>query len=355
MSDEVSILFAGDIYAGETIPNVSPAIRALASEVDLVSVNLEGPLTDRGEPFGEKPAHLRSTTRAIEVLRALSTDVACLANNHITDWGPEGLSDTLAALSGGRITAVGAGQNRAHAETPAIMERGGLSIGLLAYGAADIETVAAGEHSFGCAIIDESRMCDAVMSLRASVDVVVVQLHWGGTNYHFPFPEQLPVARSLVEAGAALVVGHHPHVIQGFERYGDGVIFYSLGNLVFKPYLRHGHSVFLSRENRASILAIVRVGRQGVGEVAFRHTRLDRQGTLGLVEGRPADRRDRLLHRLSKPLPREDYAAVFRRYCLRRMLRRGSRWLHPRAWRNVHPEQVSAAWSAVQRIIRPPR
>jgi hypothetical protein len=352
---QATLLFGGDVFPGQTTVSVSREIQALASHADLVTVNLESPLTTHDAAAAPKAAQLKSSPANIEMLRQLSTNVACLANNHICDWGPEGLLATRQILIENNILTVGAGADRTEAQAPVIVERQGIRVGLLAYGEEAIGTVPAGEASAGCAVMNGQQARGTIGHLCTQVDIVVVQLHWGGTNYHYPFPEQITLGRSLIEAGAAVVVGHHPHVIQGYEHYKDGAILYSLGNLVFTPYLRHGHPVLLSRENRVGMLASVCVSSNGVESIGLKHVAFDRDGRILLLKDRRAERRERFLLKLCRPVTMPYYPAFFRRYGVRRILTRALRWLNPRMWKHIHMDQLRAAWAAVGRIGRAPR
>jgi len=352
-SRQVTLLCVGDIHAGEVTTRLCPAIQDLAARADVVIVNLESPLTEGGAALGVKSLHLRSAPANVQVLRALSTDVACLANNHICDWGGAGLADTRRILGENGIAAVGAGMNLSEAEAPVILERGGLRIGILAFGSQEIETVPAGADRPGCAVLDEPHMRTAIAELRARAEVVVVAVHWGYTNYHYPLPEDVALGRSLIDAGATLVVGHHPHVIQGYERRAQGAILYSLGNFIFAPYRRRGRPVPLSRENHTAAVCLVKAGSRGVQSLDFIHTR--QTGECGTIELVPLNRlagRRRLLCRLSRPLARQRYAAFFRRYVLRRMIGRTVRRFQPGQWHGINRELLTGIRTALRRVVR---
>ena len=120
---EVSLLLAGDVHLGAGRFELDDDLRALAGSADLVSFNLETPLTDAAAPGGEKAVHLKSEPAALQRLRDLSVDVVTLANNHICDWGRQGLVQTLELLGGHGIAAVGAGIGKAEAEASVVVSR----------------------------------------------------------------------------------------------------------------------------------------------------------------------------------------------------------------------------------------
>ncbi|MEZ4501119.1 MAG: CapA family protein [Dehalococcoidia bacterium] len=198
---------------------------------DLVIGNLEGTLTDRGVPL-EKTYTFRTPPALVEALAPF--DAVSLANNHSTDYGSEGLEDTLAALDGAGIEAFGAGLDAARAEAPAILEARGLRVAIL--GIDDIEGVTpASEDAPGVAFApaDPALLSPRIEAAADEADFVVLFMHAGTEYDQVPTDRQRALAHAAIEAGADLVIGAHPHVLQPFEEYGDGLIAYSLGNFVF--------------------------------------------------------------------------------------------------------------------------
>lgn len=344
---EITLLLSGDFYAGDARAEFDAAFVEQARAADLVVVNLEGPLTDGGEPVGYKRTHLKNAPENVEVLGALGVDVAVLANNHLFDWGETGLRNTLAVLEEHGIAWVGAGRNQDEAEKPLVLERGGLRIGLLAAGAYGIGTHFTGSDEAGCAVFEGRPVVERVRGLKGEVDVVVAAMHWGYMNYHDPLPEDRALGRALVEAGADVVVGHHPHVIQGMERWGRGVIAYSLGNLVFG--CEGKDAARLPREQGRGMLLRCRVGEAGVVAFESLHTEQDsRCNRVRLLVGSEAGGRERFLGRLSRRLSRDDYARWFRRRVAWGTVRRGLRWLNPLMWRRLRREH----WRALRASLR---
>jgi poly-gamma-glutamate synthesis protein (capsule biosynthesis protein) len=180
------------------------------------------------------------------VLRGLAEaglDALSLANNHTGDHGSGALVETVAAFRGSGIAPVGAGADLRAAIRPVVLEARGTSIGLLAFNAIG-ETPEAGAGPGALSVsmpprtgpLDRDelrRVLDAVRRLSRRVDAVVVLPHWGTQYTHVADPVQSFVGRRLVDAGAALVVGGHPHWVQGTERHRNGLIVHSLGNAVF--------------------------------------------------------------------------------------------------------------------------
>jgi poly-gamma-glutamate synthesis protein (capsule biosynthesis protein) len=236
-------LAPGDILIDEGPEAVLGGWAALRRRdgIDLGVANLECPLTDRGAPLpGKKYTfaadHPEDTAAA---LRQLGFDVVSLANNHILDYGQVGLADTTAALSRAGVGWAGAGSDRAAAYAPALVERDGLRIAILAFGGTEYMPAqyqawwAAGDDHPGIApLLPQADLLAAVARARADVDLLVVSLHWG-LEYAEVTAAQRELGRAVIEAGADVVFGHHPHVVQPVEFWQGRPILYSLGNLAF--------------------------------------------------------------------------------------------------------------------------
>jgi poly-gamma-glutamate synthesis protein (capsule biosynthesis protein) len=175
---------------------------------------------------------LRARPDAIATLIEAGVDVVSLANNHSLDCGLRGLAFTRTELARADIAAVGAGEDFATAHCGAVLERNELRVGFLAYTYADTNDHLGATGAVVAGMNREQLRVD-ILALRARSDVVVVSLHAGAEYSPHAGREQQEFARAAIDAGARLVVGHHPHVVQPPEAYHGGWIFYSLGNLVF--------------------------------------------------------------------------------------------------------------------------
>ena len=206
--------------------------------VNLLFGNLEGPISDKGIKVGSIYS-FRNDPKTIEGLTFAGFDVISLANNHVFDYGREALEDTFLRLKTAGIDYVGAGFNEGEAygeSTPVIKEIEGTKIGFLAYTNLGPETwKAVGENS-GMAWISEEdieRIKNDIKAVKEKVDILIVSFHSGEEYLSTPTQFQIEFSKAAIEAGADIVIGHHPHVIQKSEQYQSGYIFYSLGNFVF--------------------------------------------------------------------------------------------------------------------------
>ena len=200
---------------------------------DITMVNLETPVTLRGSPI-QKPFNFRVRPEFAAALSFAGIAVVNIANNHIFDFGPEGLFDTISYLDSLKIHHVGAGRNLGEAHAGVVCPLRGIRIGFLGYyGGGEAPGATATSPGVARRRLPEIRRDIEGLRTRDSVDFVVVNLHWGTELADHPDDEQQEFAHDVIDAGADAVIGHHPHVLQGIERYHGGVIVYSLGNLLF--------------------------------------------------------------------------------------------------------------------------
>lgn len=204
----------------------------LAGDGVLAVANLESVLSSRG-PALTKPYVIRAHPLVGEMLAAGGLDVVSLANNHALDYGNEGLDETLSTLGDLALPVVGAGASRDEAHRPAIQTVNGVRVAILAYAAARWDGSADVPATDRLAWAVAGDVQAGVRAVRGEADLVVVLLHAGTEYASEPSADQVAVARAAIDAGADLVVGHHPHVTQTVERYGQGLIVYSLGDAIF--------------------------------------------------------------------------------------------------------------------------
>lgn len=205
---------------------------SLLPRSDVFMANLENPVTYRTQKV-KKEFNFKMNPRYLSVLQSAGINVVTLANNHTLDYGPEGLLDSIHYLDSVGIKHVGAGRNLAEARKPVVLEVKGLRIGFLGYFGGG--TFAAGVSRPGVAPRFEATLRNDIQRLRQNdkVGYVVVNIHWGKEKALYPQQWQISLAHLAADAGADLVVGHHPHVLQGIEKYKNAVIAYSLGNFLF--------------------------------------------------------------------------------------------------------------------------
>ncbi len=204
----------------------------LVSQADILAGNLEGTLPGDEGVVEAEPRVIGDEAFLREVASA-GFDVVTLANNHMFDAMQHGFRRTRALLDELDVRHYGAGDDLGQATAPAIVEVRGLTLAFLAAASrsSGVRQFAAGtKHGVAALVMD--RLLEQISDLSQRVDHVIVSPHWGRERYSIPSPEQIEQARAMIDAGATLVLGHHPHVLQGTETHGEGLICYSLGNFV---------------------------------------------------------------------------------------------------------------------------
>lgn len=232
--------------------------RSLYAGSDLVLVNLEGPLTSRGEKADKKYTFRSPPEKVAKALKTAGISAVTLANNHSLDYGEEGLTDTIQALDEAGIGYFGAGKNLIAARKPLIMKLKGIRIGMLGYSMTYPEEFWASTDGAGTAFGHKKAIIDDVTALKKKVDIVLVSFHWGQegkTKLRF---YQRELAHAAIDAGADAVIGHHPHIAQAIEKYKDKAIIYSLGNYVFGSY---------SNRVQYGLIGEFKAGKKGISEL----------------------------------------------------------------------------------------
>ena len=242
-----TIMLVGDLMLGRGVARIVEKnggnfdyifenVNSLLSSADITFGNLEGPVSDDGFDSGKKYS-FRFKPVIVDSLARVGFDVVSLANNHIFDWGRKALCDTLVHLQKVNITSVGAGCNKQQANEPFVVTIGeGLSVTTIAFVAYTefYKGAEATEKRAGITKWDIPEILETIKDLKnKGIDLVFLSVHWGTEYKEISNEAQQLIARSLVDGGVDVVVGHHPHVVQEIERYNNGLIVYSLGNFIF--------------------------------------------------------------------------------------------------------------------------
>lgn len=215
-------------------------VREHLAAADLTVVNLESPIGVKGQPLPGKQIWFRAPPEAMEVLKAAGVDGVTVANNHILDYDTANFLETLDALKANGILYVGGGRDITEARKPMVLEARGVKVAFLGYSQfADLffdwnypRSFAATDTVAGVPRIQEDWLAADIKAAREQADVVAVAYHWGDEFQNYPNEEQKRIAHLTVDLGADLVLGYHPHAIQGFELYKGKLIAYSTGNFI---------------------------------------------------------------------------------------------------------------------------
>lgn len=330
-----TLVFTGDLAPQRPLGDERDGPREVweyLRSTDLAMINLELPLTSADVP-ADKAITLRADPGIASSIRRAGVDVATVANNHALDYGPEGLLETIEVLEGAGIAVVGGGTKLDKAIQPAILSTGDSTVAVFGLACTLPPGYAAGPRRPGIAPVransrfridsvtldeqpgispwvetetveeDVRRVCERIAEVCLEVDLVVVQVHWGIPNgwcaaFQGPLADyQRPLGHALVEAGADLIVGHHPHTVHGVERHGRGLIAYSLGNFLFHrmgaeeklSVAQNGPPYDLASlqtgEALETVLMEVRVQDGRVRQARFLPACMDEKGEPGFVSG----------------------------------------------------------------------
>jgi poly-gamma-glutamate synthesis protein (capsule biosynthesis protein) len=235
MRSKINIVFSGDfapLTNGEHdyIPDIS-FLKDLS--FDLHITNLESPLTKSGDRINKTGPHIKSFPSKIELLKRAMINIACLANNHIFDYGEEGLNETINVCESNGIDTLGIVKRADNKSACIIKEFNNKKIGFLNY--CEHEFSVRGEDETGANGYDNIKAFYEVKELRKKCDYVIVIYHGGVEYYPLPRPGIKKTFRYLIDVGADTVISHHSHTISGFEIYKNKPIIYGLGNFFF-PY-----------------------------------------------------------------------------------------------------------------------
>lgn len=244
------LTFAGDINFDEnwstmkyynSVENgiydcISPELIQIMRNADIMCLNNEFTYSNGGSPLENKAYTFRANPSRVEILKELGVDIVSLANNHAYDYGEQSLVDTMAVLNQAGIKYVGAGHNIEEAMSPVYFEIQGKTIAYVAASRAEKYrlTPQATEDEPGILLCyDTELFIQAIKEAKQNAEYVIAYVHWG-TEYSYELEEvQLITGKEYLDAGADIVIGAHPHCLQGIEYYEGKPIVYSLGNFWF--------------------------------------------------------------------------------------------------------------------------
>jgi poly-gamma-glutamate synthesis protein (capsule biosynthesis protein) len=240
MESKISILITGDFYAGNRIDDLIvhekyndiyndflPFIRSS----DIAVTNLESPLTDYNKPIPKTGPAIKASKKTMEALKYAGFNLLTLANNHIMDFGRQGLVDTLELCEKNKIDYVGAGMNQKEASEVFYQEIKGKKLAFINIAENEWSTTQGNEP--GANPLNPVANFYSIMEAKGNADFVFVIVHGGHEMYNLPSPRMKETYRFFVDAGASAVIGHHTHCFSGYEVYNGSPIFYSLGNFLF--------------------------------------------------------------------------------------------------------------------------
>ncbi len=250
--DRITLAFVGDVgfaagYAtinkyranGSDIhKSMDEGVLGIMQSVDIMMANNEFPYSDRGSPTPNKTFTFRADPKDVHIMKDMGVDIVGLANNHAYDYGPDALIDTIDTLNDARLPFVGAGKNIDEAMHPAYFHINGKTVSIVA--ATQIERLGSPDTKEATAdspgvlrTLDPAKAVQVIKTASENSDFTVMFAHWGTESTDLVEKSQRDLARAYVDAGADLIIGAHPHVLQGIDYVDDVPVFYSLGNFWF--------------------------------------------------------------------------------------------------------------------------
>ncbi|MBF4475245.1 CapA family protein [Methanobacterium formicicum] len=242
--DILKLVAVGDVYL-KVQDHQDPFfnVHSIFKEKDILFGNLETPLVNKGQK-SNKAVVLHSDPKNVEYLKNADFDVLNLANNHILDFGEEGFRSTIKVLRENNLKYLGSEYKKPGKVI--FLEEKGIKFAFLGYTIGRLKT----SKNVYVNKLKEQKILADINLIKDKCDFVIVSLHWGTENVFYPSPSQIKLAHKIIDNGADLILGHHPHVIQGIEEYNNGLIAYSLGNFQFDPKLSQ------SKFNKSLILSV---------------------------------------------------------------------------------------------------
>lgn len=238
---EIRMIFAGDLVPTEG--NVASFLKGdleqlLGKELlkiwcdgEFRSFNLETPLIDKGTPIKKNGPNISAMEETIKGIAKLRPSVVTLANNHILDYGEDGLNSTTDLLDKYCIKHIGSGKNITLARSPYTAQIGGVKIGI--YTCVEHEFSEATDYASGANVYDPLNTFDDIKALSDESDIVITLFHGGKEHYRYPSPELQKICRKFIDKGANIVICQHSHCIGCEEKYNEGTIIYGQGNFIF--------------------------------------------------------------------------------------------------------------------------
>ncbi|WP_158599149.1 CapA family protein [Methanohalophilus sp. RSK] len=283
--DTVSLVAVGDIMLGDhpicvghgvgsSLKNNEGYLFSNVSEIlkkrDITCGNLECVLSDIDIDHNSLASvSLRGREKSIHELTSAGFNVVFIANNHILEHGEPSLKETKELLQQNGILDVGVADTKEESRTVSVMEVQGVKVGFLAY-------CLIGDKTAYCSVDNPTEIIEDVKKASSEVDVLIVSMHWGNEFIRKPSPKQVDLGHAIIDAGAKLILGHHPHVLQGVEEYNDGIIAYSMGNFVFDMW---------QRKMRESMIFSCNISKEGIDDYEILPAIIDKKFRPLLLDG----------------------------------------------------------------------
>jgi len=271
-------------------------------DAEIVIGNLEIPFSHSKNSMRSpyESAEGKVHPESINSLKHAGINCLSLANNHIMDLGPSGIEDTIAILDNAGIAHAGAGMNIDEARESTIFKVNGMLIGFLSYAMKGPHT--ASIDTPGAAPIEDEIILSDLNKLKSKVDNVIISLHFGMIYTDFPTVDQQELCHLLIDSGASMILGHHPHVLQGIESYKNGLIAYSLGEFIFDATFGNVYAKIAREKRKESIILSCELLSKRVERFDIIPVKINENFQPCVLKNKDADSLLDRIGKLSKPL-----------------------------------------------------
>ncbi len=243
MEKEISLFVLGDFYPQENIcsrlndydvlDSSNEWLTNYTKKSDLSIVNLECPITKHNKVISKTGPALNGDVCGLEFFKKIGCNLVTTANNHIMDYGKDGLEDTLNYLNDYEIDFIGSGLNKNDSKKPKYFSKNGMKIAILNFTENEWST-SINDNDPGASSLNEISNFYDIQEAKKNADKIIVITHGGNEMYNLPSPRLKELLRFFIDAGADAVINHHTHCVSGYETYKEKPIFYSLGNFIFE-------------------------------------------------------------------------------------------------------------------------
>lgn len=337
MNEKIQIVLTGDFMLESNYLNFkkkqgntiyypfSNLKKEILENNDIFFTNLECTLSNNGSSMRKNtgPQLYSPPNEIFPLFKYLGVNVISLSNNHINDFSENDLEITKKILEEKNFAVFGAGKNIKEANKEVIIEKNNIKIGFLGYTtntdkdhiSPDIGASIATNINAGCVYYDINQIKEDIQHLKSKTDFVLISLHWGYELFNYPSPKQIELAHNIINAGADIIIGHHPHVIQGIENYNNGIIFYSLGNFFFWNY---NNVPQIPNDCNEFLIARCELDTSGSKKFEIFPGYLDNNYKLKLYKNKEKEKTLKRIKKLSDEIKMENYEEFWNNYQTKR-------------------------------------
>jgi len=344
------LLFTGDIYQGNELFILSATLKKIFSEADLIIGNQEGPIT-KCDKYIDNKIVLKNSPRCIDSLINSGINYLTLANNHIMDYGVDGLNETQSLLKKNSIEYFGAGNTIIESSRPLIIKYGSIKLVFLFYCDENTGSKSASSINPGVNPFELDAVLKSIQYYNKFGFLIFIVVHWGFCDYNFPPYYIYEASEKLINAGATSIIGHHSHLLQGIRYTNNGgFIAYSLGNFYFAPFEHRGKLYITKGKNSKGGIISVDINKNKIVNLRLLNTFQDGN----TVNYDSTKKTETYFIRLSKPLSNSfifNYKYYWKIVVINRIIKRILYWMNPIKWSEIDINAIDGLKLMIKNIL----